>query len=197
MRRKHEERKRRGLCIRCGNPASGKTFCEECLAARRQSMREWYRNNPGKALDYSVTWKTKNRNKNLCVTCGQLAPVPGRLSCEGCLKKARKRAKANQENRKAQDGALRLEVFGHYGGAICACCGCIGILFLSLDHVDNNGAEHRRASREQKISITGIHFYARLKKQGFPPGFQVLCMNCNIGKHRNGGICPHKQKEHV
>ncbi len=33
-----------------------------------------------------------------------------------------------------------------------------------------------------------------LKANNFPPGFQTLCHNCNIGKHRNKGICPHKQK---
>jgi hypothetical protein len=26
----------------------------------------------------------------------------------------------------------------------------------------------------------------------FPPGFQLLCSNCNHGRARNGGICPHK-----
>jgi hypothetical protein len=31
-----------------------------------------------------------------------------------------------------------------------------------------------------------------LRKNGFPEGFQVLCANCNIGRHINGGICPHE-----
>lgn len=29
-------------------------------------------------------------------------------------------------------------------------------------------------------------------KRPHPEGFQTLCYNCNIGKHRNGGICPHQ-----
>ena len=29
--------------------------------------------------------------------------------------------------------------------------------------------------------------------QDFPEGFQILCFNCNAGKHRNGGRCPHEQ----
>jgi hypothetical protein len=33
-----------------------------------------------------------------------------------------------------------------------------------------------------------------LCKNGFPKGFQTLCMNCNWGKYRNGGQCPHKGK---
>jgi hypothetical protein len=34
-----------------------------------------------------------------------------------------------------------------------------------------------------------------VKRQGFPKDrFQLLCHNCNMGKHMNGGICPHQQK---
>jgi hypothetical protein len=29
-------------------------------------------------------------------------------------------------------------------------------------------------------------------KQGFPDGFQTLCFNCNVGKYKNGGVCPHQ-----
>jgi hypothetical protein len=31
-----------------------------------------------------------------------------------------------------------------------------------------------------------------MKQQGYPAGLQVLCYNCNISKHRNGGVCEHK-----
>lgn len=34
--------------------------------------------------------------------------------------------------------------------------------------------------------------YRWLKKQGFPKGdFRVMCFNCNLGRQRNGGECPH------
>lgn len=26
---------------------------------------------------------------------------------------------------------------------------------------------------------------------GFPAEYQILCFNCNIGRSRNGGRCPH------
>lgn len=35
-------------------------------------------------------------------------------------------------------------------------------------------------------------FLQWLKDNKYPKGFQVLCTNCNTGRHRNGGICPHK-----
>jgi predicted amidophosphoribosyltransferase len=55
-----------------------------------------------------------------------------------------------------------------------------------LDHVNNDGAEHRK-----RISKTGIAFYRWLVKCQFPknPPLQVLCYNCNASKQRNGGVC--------
>lgn len=62
-------------------------------------------------------------------------------------------------------------------------------MFLTIDHVANDGAEMRRNGT---YGNSGTAFYQWLRKSGFPAGFQVLCMNCNHGKHRNGGVCPHK-----
>lgn len=36
--------------------------------------------------------------------------------------------------------------------------------------------------------------YKWLVANDFPPGFQVLCANCNMAKDRPGG-CPHQWKE--
>jgi hypothetical protein len=76
------------------------------------------------------------------------------------------------------------EVIAHYGGK-CACCGETERLFLSIDHINNDGAKHRR-------EVPASSLYRWLKKNGYPEGFQVLCMNCNCGKARNGGVCPHQ-----
>lgn len=53
---------------------------------------------------------------------------------------------------------------------------------LDVDHVNNDGAEHRKEVRS--------NFYAWLKQQGFPEGYQILCRNCNWAKFRLGE-CPH------
>ena len=82
---------------------------------------------------------------------------------------------------------LKNEVYMAYGGYKCACCGEANEKFLSLDHINNNGAEHRKMVDRRKI-------YYWLKKNNYPFGFQVLCMNCNFGKARNNGICPHIAK---
>lgn len=87
---------------------------------------------------------------------------------------------------------VKLEALTHYSAPIpiCACCGEPVIAFLTIDHKDGDGAAHRRSLRaSSKIGGTGFYFW--LKKNGWPPGFQALCYNCNIGK-RNGSECPHK-----
>jgi len=81
----------------------------------------------------------------------------------------------------------RKQVIRHYtnGTMKCQCCGEPEYLFLTVDHIDNNGANHRR-----KIG-KGYTIYFWLIKNDFPEGFQILCMNCNWGKARNNGVCPH------
>ena len=78
---------------------------------------------------------------------------------------------------------LKREVFDHYGGT-CTCCGESHIIFLVIDHINNDGAKHRRNGCGQ-----GADLYRWLKKNDYPSGYQVLCWNCNWAKS-NGG-CPH------
>ena len=96
------------------------------------------------------------------------------------------------EKAKKRNEALRKEVFNAYGGYKCACCGETEPAFLSIDHINNDGAEMKRNGEYGK---SGTSFYQYLRKNSFPEGYQVLCMNCNVGKHRNGGICPHQSNK--
>lgn len=81
---------------------------------------------------------------------------------------------------------LREEAIKAYGGK-CNCCGENTPVFLTIDHVNNNGAEHR------KEVPAGSTFHRWLKSNGYPKDFQILCWNCNSGRHLNGGICPHSE----
>lgn len=77
-------------------------------------------------------------------------------------------------------------------GRRCVCCGEENLLFLSIDHVNNDGAAHRRSLRSTSTrSYGGVNILAWAKKNNFPPSLQLLCFNCNCGKQRNGGVCPH------
>jgi hypothetical protein len=91
---------------------------------------------------------------------------------------------------------LRRDVLNAYGGMKCACCGETEETFLTLDHIHNNGADHRRELLGKTGKVPGVtgSLYGSLKKNGYPPGFQVLCMNCNFSKFRNGGVCSHQKQ---
>lgn len=109
--------------------------------------------------------------------------------------KTKMRERAKERRRKYPDRVrklnrkshkkLKLEVLTHYGGnpPKCACCGESHIEFLTIDHIGGR--------RKHKKIIRGITLYRWLRKNNFPDGFQVLCMNCNfaLGKF---GYCPHK-----
>lgn len=84
--------------------------------------------------------------------------------------------------------AVRDAVYKAYGGYKCACCGETERAFLSIDHIHNDGAEHKRRFKLQ----TGEQLYRWLIRHNFPPGFQILCMNCQWGKRNNNGVCPHQ-----
>ena len=98
------------------------------------------------------------------------------------------RATESEKTRRSQD-RCREQVFEAYGGYKCNCCGETERMFLSIDHVHNDGASQRKAGL---YGGSGTAFYIWLRKNKFPSGYQVLCMNCQIGKHKNGGVCPHQ-----
>lgn len=76
----------------------------------------------------------------------------------------------------------REKVLSYYsqGKLECAKCGFKDIRALCLDHINNNGAEHRKSlGNGKKRAVGSCDVYLSLIKKGFPDGFQVLCHNCN------------------
>lgn len=104
------------------------------------------------------------------------------------LNTSEKRAK-NAERERLRYSAYRKIVLNAYG-AKCACCGEDEPLFLEIDHVNNDGKKHRN-----EIGNSSKALVYWLIQNNFPDGFQILCSNCNQGKKRNKGICPHKQRK--
>lgn len=80
----------------------------------------------------------------------------------------------------------RNATFGAYGSK-CTCCGEDKREFLCIDHVNGKGNQERIKVRKNG----GIHFYAYLRRLKFPPGYRVLCHNCNMS-FGTYGYCPHK-----
>jgi hypothetical protein len=81
---------------------------------------------------------------------------------------------------------IKLEIIKEYGGK-CACCEESSYQFLTIDHINNDGAEHRK-------TIKASNFYSWLKNNNYPKNnFQLLCFNCNCAKHIYG-TCPHQSE---
>jgi len=86
-----------------------------------------------------------------------------------------------REYEKLRKRRVKLEVVTHYGNgtAQCVVCGEDRLPCLTLDHVNNDGAQHRRDT-----GLTGgSAMYLWVKRKGFPKIFQTLCMNCQGMKH--------------
>lgn len=104
-------------------------------------------------------WLRKNKYPNdfrvLCMNCNWL----------------RKRGQRTQ---------ISIDVIQHYsdGTASCKRCGNKDIKVLSIDHIDGGGNRHKR-----EVGM-GVVFLYWLKKNNYPRGYQVLCMNCQFKKER-------------
>jgi hypothetical protein len=138
----------------------------------------------------------------VCKVCGQEKDIgnfyqPGtrknqftRPFCNKC----RYAADAEGNKRRARERYFKLKerVFNAYGGYQCACCGETDPASLELDHINEDGAEHRRSLTTNwsgwwiNKNVAGLHIFRDLVKRNFPPGFQVLCSKCNQSKRRNG-----------
>lgn len=83
--------------------------------------------------------------------------------------------------------AIKLECLVEYSSITpsCACCGNEDQEVLSIDHIDSGGRKHREEAGN------GNDFYAWLRHNDFPSGYQVLCLNCNFA-HGAYKKCPHK-----
>lgn len=95
------------------------------------------------------------------------------------------------ESRKRWKKKLKKDVFDYYGGK-CVCCGEDKIEFLTIDHINGGGAEHRKRVTGKRVG--GIVFYLWLRKNKYPndPPLQLLCWNCNCSKGYYG-YCPHER----
>jgi hypothetical protein len=158
----------------CSNEAlPGLKACARCREWRNKHHRE----------------TRKSKDKNLCHRGDCTNPVePGFKSCSSCREKERLRDDANREEVRAKGQKIyqevKREVFSHYGSK-CACCGEARLEFLSIDHIDGNGAEHRRM-----IGSGGRNFYYWLRDNGYPEGYRAMCHNCNFALDHYG-YCPH------
>ena len=95
------------------------------------------------------------------------------------LKNKRRVNLRNAENNRRYYWQLKVQVMMKYSPEVrCAKCGFSDLRALSIDHIANGGRKHM----ESIGNSGGWHFHKWLLDNGCPPGFQVLCMNCQFIK---------------
>lgn len=165
-------------CLLCSNQfeyntkksRSNKKLCSiECKKEyNKKYKREWYNKpeNRGKILEKLREYRENNKE----------------------ILNEKKRKRSREERR-----VMRLAALEYYskGSMDCECCHENNIEFLTLDHIDGGGGKHRKELKKKGI---GSNFFIWLRKQGYPSGLRVLCMNCNFSLG-NRGYCPHKNKQ--
>lgn len=172
---------------------------DNSLSEKQKARRRYYYSNRRKSIDQTAQWTTNNKEKmeewrkgyreknrekqrqyvrNWCKVNHELHKNNGR-------EWYRKNREIVSIKTRAKFKLLKREVMDAYGG-FCSCCGENMIEFLSIDHVNNDGAKHRRESSNG----VGSNLYRLLKRNHYPAGYQVLCYNCNMAKAMYG-ICPH------
>jgi len=162
-------------CRTCGDPFPTDTFpprkgskdgrqpwCKACFKTKQAVYRQTYLSDP----------KKRERNNAAQLRFRKEHPEEARQSSHASFLR------------------LKREMIAAYGGS-CKCCGEECEEFLTLEHLNRDGASHR------KQVGGGSNTYRDLRNKGWPQeGYTVLCMNCNWST-RFGGTCPHQRIENV
>lgn len=98
----------------------------------------------------------------------------------------------HKKHRPAKYAEAKKTVFDHYG-RICVCCGESIQGFLTIDHMNNDGHILRRKGSYSRSGSAFYFWLARQIREGKAPSdLRTQCYNCNCGRHKNGGRCPHE-----
>lgn len=153
----------------------------------------------------TARYRLRKKEKGRCTLCPELA-IQGRRCCQKCLDKEKVKRDYKRLNKlclscaeptfnnsvrcgmckekgKQHNRTLKKKVLDHYGHKCLCECGCQVTRFnhLTIDHVNNDGKEHR------KKGFMGRTLYLWILKNNFPSSIQVLCWNCNCAKQHFGG----------
>jgi len=135
----------------------------------------------------------------LCSSCGHARSDATHKTCEPCrsrklyLYHTRHRSKRIAAHKIAHQ-RLKLATFQAYSNLtpFCQCCQETAMEFLTIDHI--NGSDMRNAERTNGAHRdSGNALYRRLKREGWPAGYRVLCLNCNFAIGHFSG-CPHQKR---
>jgi len=167
---------------------------DEILSKNRKHNKEYYLKNRDKILNHHKAYnkeyyiinrdeilaKTKKRQKDNRDVIKIREDIWRKNNIKRVRDNKREWNLLNNVNEKARQKrfALKTEVMRHYSNGTSSCKNCKAndLDALCLDHINNDGTEHRKTVGQ------GVYFWA--KKNNFPPILQVLCWNCNFLKSR-------------
>lgn len=91
---------------------------------------------------------------------------------------------------RAGQARLRDKCFEAYGGK-CYCCGLDDWRFLTIDHVWNDGHNHKYPNGKRR---SGTVVYKEALAEMDSGRFRIACFNCNCARAMRGkdGLCPHE-----
>jgi hypothetical protein len=138
-----------------------------------------------KAREYSKEWRKNNPKYLQIFTEEQKAKGLERLKAWAVVhpERTKQAIREWQVKNRWRESVARLErkqlVIDTYGGkCVWENCGITDIDLLTIDHVEDNGAQDRK----EKGHITGDKMCRLLVKLNFPSGFQILCANHQLKK---------------
>lgn len=102
----------------------------------------------------------------------------------------------HKEDRKCKTLSVKVMFFNliSNGNIRCECCGIDDIDFLTLDHIQNDGAKEKK---ELSNGQGGEWLYAKIMKKEYilsSERYRILCFNCNSARGAMG-ICPHEMRK--
>lgn len=158
----------RGICNKCGTVIESESLIRTCLC--RKCRTEYCR---------ALSYKNYHINK-----------IPFQLKMKRYYIKNREKILVKGKIKLLK---LKVTVLSHYSiSKFPQCSNLFGIhkkqftdiRALSIDHIHGGGGKHK------KIAGSGSRLYYWLKRNNYPKGYQVLCMNCQfikrVEEHEDG-----------
>lgn len=119
-----------------------------------------------------------------CSECGK--KYYGRGYCRNHWFKYIAKYKYQNKYQRESGITLRKALFAILGQE-CVCCGESIIELLTVEHKNNDGAEHKK-----RFSHTYGRYRDMLKDPLIKEKYETRCHNCNWGKAKYG-VCPHEK----
>jgi hypothetical protein len=182
------------MCKVCGtdqdllkdkNTSSGfRSICNKCNRVRQRIKKNGYDTGDRSERSKQLICRDCKQEKQISDLCPDNRCFLGVKSlCKACAAKRMQKSRQkphskHKENKRKSDQRLRTRILNAYGNQ-CMVCGEKHREFLALDHINNDGAAHKKLLGTRD----GYKIYRDVENQGYPKDkYQLLCHNCNVVK---------------